>query len=115
MTYWTRWRPTGGTCNGRALPAGTVVVGLAGRNGGGPTLWLGAALAPLPAGTGGCGHAGGAVALGLGFAQYPYLIFPDVTSQDVAVPEATLCFLLYALPFGLPLLVPFLWLLFRRA
>jgi cytochrome d ubiquinol oxidase subunit II len=51
--------------------------------------------------------------LGWGMAQYPYLIYPDVTLQDVAAPHATLRFVLYALPVGLALLVPSLWLLFR--
>ena len=50
---------------------------------------------------------------GWGLAQYPYLIYPDVILHDVAAPEATLRFLLYALPIGLGLLVPSLWLLFR--
>src|SRR5262245_18056170 len=49
--------------------------------------------------------------LGWGLAQYPYLIYPDVTLQDVAAPPPTLRFLLYALPAGMALLVPSLWLL----
>jgi cytochrome d ubiquinol oxidase subunit II len=51
--------------------------------------------------------------LGWGMAQYPYLIYPDMTLQDVAAPHATLRFVLYALPVGLAFLVPSLWLLFR--
>jgi cytochrome d ubiquinol oxidase subunit II len=50
---------------------------------------------------------------GWGLAQYPYLIYPDMTFQDVAAPEATLRFVLYSLPIGLGFLVPSLWLLFR--
>jgi cytochrome d ubiquinol oxidase subunit II len=50
---------------------------------------------------------------GWGLAQYPYLTYPDMTLQDVAAPEATLRFVLYALPIGLGLVVPSLWLLFR--
>jgi cytochrome d ubiquinol oxidase subunit II len=51
--------------------------------------------------------------LGWELAQYPYLIYPDVTLQDVAAPQPTLRFMLYALPVGMALLVPSLWLLFR--
>jgi cytochrome d ubiquinol oxidase subunit II len=51
--------------------------------------------------------------LGWGLAQYPYLIYPDLTLQQVAVPRPTLRFLLYALPAGMTVLVPSLWLLFR--
>lgn len=51
--------------------------------------------------------------LGWGLAQYPYLIYPDVTLHDAAAPEATLRFVLYALPFGAVLLIPSLWFLFR--
>jgi cytochrome d ubiquinol oxidase subunit II len=50
---------------------------------------------------------------GWGLAQYPYLIYPDVTLRNAAAPEPTLRFLLYALPAGAALLVPSLWLLFR--
>ena len=38
---------------------------------------------------------------------------PGVTLHDAAAPHATLWFMLYALPIGLALLVPSLWLLFR--
>jgi cytochrome d ubiquinol oxidase subunit II len=51
--------------------------------------------------------------LGWGLAQYPYLIYPDMTLHDAAAPEATLRFVLYALPLGAALLLPSLWLLFR--
>jgi cytochrome d ubiquinol oxidase subunit II len=51
--------------------------------------------------------------LGWGLAQYPYLIYPDVTFESVAAPEATLQFLVCSLPFGAILIVPSLWLLMR--
>jgi cytochrome d ubiquinol oxidase subunit II len=51
--------------------------------------------------------------LGWGVAQYPYLIYPDLTVHNSAAPEATLRFVLYSLPIGAALLVPSLWLLFR--
>lgn len=50
---------------------------------------------------------------GWGAAQYPYLIYPDVTLAAAAAGEATLRFVLYSLPPGLALLLPSLWLLFR--
>jgi cytochrome d ubiquinol oxidase subunit II len=50
---------------------------------------------------------------GWGLAQYPYLIYPDVTLHDAAAPEATLRFVLDALPVGIALLLPSLWFLFR--
>lgn len=50
---------------------------------------------------------------GWGLAQYPYLIYPDVTLHASAAPEPTLLFVLYSLPIGLVLIVPSLWLLFR--
>jgi cytochrome d ubiquinol oxidase subunit II len=51
--------------------------------------------------------------LGWGLAQYPYLVYPDVTVHAAAAPEATLRFVLYAIVGGAVLLVPSLWLLFR--
>jgi cytochrome d ubiquinol oxidase subunit II len=51
--------------------------------------------------------------LGWGLAQYPYLIYPDMTLHNVAAPAATLRFVLLALPIGLAILLPSLWLLFR--
>jgi cytochrome d ubiquinol oxidase subunit II len=51
--------------------------------------------------------------LGWGLAQYPYLIYPDMTLHDAAAPAATLRFVLLALPVGLAILLPSLWLLFR--
>ncbi len=56
---------------------------------------------------------GALLLLGWGLAQYPYLIYPDVTLHDVAAPQPTLRFLLYAIAAGMALLVPSLWLLFR--
>jgi cytochrome d ubiquinol oxidase subunit II len=50
---------------------------------------------------------------GWGIAQHPYLIYPDVTIASAAAPAPTLAFLLWSLPFGLALLLPSLWLLFR--
>jgi cytochrome bd ubiquinol oxidase subunit II len=50
---------------------------------------------------------------GWGLAQYPYLIYPDVTLSIAAAPQPTLLFVLWTLPFGFALLVPSLWLLFK--
>ena len=50
--------------------------------------------------------------MGWGLAQYPYLIFPDVTLHKAAAPQATLRFILYAVPAGMILLLPSLWFLF---
>lgn len=50
---------------------------------------------------------------GWGLAQYPYIIYPDVTLSNAAAPDATLRFVLWTLPFGFALLVPSLWLLFK--
>lgn len=50
--------------------------------------------------------------LGWGLAQYPYLIYPDVTLRSAA-PEPTLLFVLIATPIGMALLAPSPWLLFR--
>lgn len=58
------------------------------------------------------GHVG-LLLLGWGLAQYPYLIYPDVTLADAAAPAVTLRFVLVSLPFGAILLIPSLWLLFR--
>jgi cytochrome d ubiquinol oxidase subunit II len=46
-------------------------------------------------------------------AQYPYLISPDVTLGMAAAPMETLEFIAYAVPAGLVLLFPSLWLLFQ--
>lgn len=50
---------------------------------------------------------------GWGLAQYPYIIYPDVTFQSAAAPTVTLEFILYTLPLGLLVLLPSLWFLFR--
>ncbi len=46
-------------------------------------------------------------------AQYPYIIYPDITLESAAAPPATLRFFLISLPIGLLVLLPSLWLLFR--
>jgi cytochrome bd ubiquinol oxidase subunit II len=50
---------------------------------------------------------------GWGIAQHPFLIYPDVTVHAAAAPDATLRFVLWSTPFGMALLIPSLWLLFR--
>jgi cytochrome d ubiquinol oxidase subunit II len=50
---------------------------------------------------------------GWGIAQHPYIIYPDVTVQGAAAHEATLRFILWSTPFGMALLLPSLWFLFR--
>jgi cytochrome d ubiquinol oxidase subunit II len=45
-------------------------------------------------------------------AQWPYIIYPDVTLVGSAAPAATLTFLLVSVPFGMGLVLPSLWLLF---
>ncbi|MCG8351454.1 MAG: cytochrome d ubiquinol oxidase subunit II [Chloroflexales bacterium] len=50
---------------------------------------------------------------GWGVAQYPFLIYPDVTLASAAANPATLRFVLYTLPLGIALLAPSLWLLFK--
>ena len=50
---------------------------------------------------------------GWGIAQHPYLIYPDVTIHGAAAREATLRFVLWSTPFGMALLLPSLWWLFR--
>jgi cytochrome d ubiquinol oxidase subunit II len=50
---------------------------------------------------------------GWGIAQHPYLIYPDVTVHAAAAGEATLRFILWSTPFGMALLIPSLWWLFR--
>src|SRR5262245_26426483 len=46
-------------------------------------------------------------------AQYPYIIYPDVTVSNAAAPAATLRFFLLTLPLGAVILLPSLWYLFR--
>ena len=50
---------------------------------------------------------------GWALAQFPYLVWPDVTIQGAAAPEPTLRFLMWALGAGALLLFPSLWYLFR--
>jgi cytochrome d ubiquinol oxidase subunit II len=50
---------------------------------------------------------------GWGIAQYPYLVYPDLTVRSAAAPAPTLRFVLVSLPFGLALLLPSLAYLFR--
>ena len=50
---------------------------------------------------------------GWGLAQYPYIVYPEVTIFSAAAPPSTLVFLLSSLPFGAALLAPSLWFLFR--
>jgi cytochrome bd ubiquinol oxidase subunit II len=50
--------------------------------------------------------------IGWALAQWPYVIYPDVTLAAAAAPPATLTFMLWTLPPGLALILPSLWLLF---
>src|SRR4051812_16988383 len=50
--------------------------------------------------------------VGWALAQWPYIVFPDVTVAGAAAPRATLGFVLWTLVPGLGLLLPSLWLLF---
>jgi cytochrome d ubiquinol oxidase subunit II len=50
---------------------------------------------------------------GWAVAQHPYIIYPDMTVHGIAAPPATLRFILISTPFGMALLLPSLWLLFR--
>lgn len=50
---------------------------------------------------------------GWGVAQHPYLIYPGVTVHAAAAGESTLRFVLWSTPFGMLLLLPSLWWLFR--
>ena len=49
---------------------------------------------------------------GWGAAQWPYLVYPDLTISGSAAPRATLTLTLWTLPFGFGVLVPSLWFLF---
>ncbi len=55
----------------------------------------------------------GCVVAGWALAQYPFIIYPDVTVMNAAAPRDTIAFILWTLPFGLAVLLPSLWLLFR--
>ena len=50
--------------------------------------------------------------IGWALAQFPYLIYPDVTIAGSAAPRATLAMTALTLPFGGALLIPSLWFLF---
>jgi cytochrome bd ubiquinol oxidase subunit II len=50
---------------------------------------------------------------GWAFAQWPFIIYPDVGLIESASPDATLRLILWTLPFGALFLVPSLWYLFR--
>jgi cytochrome d ubiquinol oxidase subunit II len=51
--------------------------------------------------------------VGWGWAQYPYLIYPDLRLAQAAAPTSTLQFMVLSLPLGLAMLLPSLWLLLR--
>jgi cytochrome d ubiquinol oxidase subunit II len=53
------------------------------------------------------------VIVGWAVAQHPYLIYPDVTLASAAAPDATMRFILWSLPFGLAVVGPSFWLLFK--
>lgn len=53
------------------------------------------------------------VIVGWALAQHPFLIYPDVTVETAAAPAATLRFVLWSLPFGLAIVAPSFWILFR--
>lgn len=53
------------------------------------------------------------VIVGWAVAQHPYLIYPDVTLESAAAPAATMRFLLWSFPFGLAIILPSFWYLFR--
>lgn len=54
-----------------------------------------------------------ALLAGWAAAQWPYLIYPDLTVGNAAAPASTLSLTAWTLPFGLGALFPALWLLFR--
>jgi cytochrome d ubiquinol oxidase subunit II len=88
----------------------------------GPVVALGVLLAPASAAamwqrhyTTARGLAVGQVVVllaGWGLAQWPYIIYPDLSLHAAAAPPATLAFVLGTLPVGLGLLLPSLWFLF---
>jgi cytochrome d ubiquinol oxidase subunit II len=53
------------------------------------------------------------VIVGWALAQYPYVIYPDVTLAQAAAPRATMVFVLGSLPFGLAIVGPSFWWLFK--
>jgi cytochrome bd ubiquinol oxidase subunit II len=54
-----------------------------------------------------------ALLAGWAAAQWPYLIYPDLTVANAAAPASTLSLTAWTLPFGLGALFPALWFLFR--
>jgi cytochrome d ubiquinol oxidase subunit II len=54
-----------------------------------------------------------ALLAGWAAAQWPFLIYPDLTVVNAAAPVSTLSLTAATLPFGLAALLPSLWLLFR--
>jgi cytochrome d ubiquinol oxidase subunit II len=54
-----------------------------------------------------------ALLAGWAAAQWPFLIYPDVTVSNAAAPASTLHLIAWTLPFGLAALLPALWFLFR--
>lgn len=50
---------------------------------------------------------------GWAMAQWPYIIYPDLTFLDAKAPDATLRFVLQIIPLGMLIILPSLWLLFR--
>ena len=50
---------------------------------------------------------------GWSLAQFPYLVYPDLTLFNAAAPPRTLNFMLRIIPWGLAILLPSLFLLFR--
>jgi cytochrome d ubiquinol oxidase subunit II len=89
----------------------------------GPVLLAGVLLAPASAGALWRRRYHLARALGVGevvfllfawaLAQWPYIIYPDVSLHAPAAPPPTLTFLVATLPLGMGLVLPSLWLLFR--
>ncbi len=55
----------------------------------------------------------GLLILGWGLAQYPYLVYPDLSLYSTAAPVATLRFVVLSLPVGGLFIVPSLWVLLR--
>ena len=87
-----------------------------------PVLGMAILLALLSVGTLQWGHyrmarlvaAGQVVVLlaGWALAQWPYILYPDMTLHNAAAPTATIQVLLLTVPFGLALVLPSLWSLF---
>jgi cytochrome d ubiquinol oxidase subunit II len=54
-----------------------------------------------------------ALLVGWAAAQYPYIIYPDLTLADAAAPRGVLQFVLWSAPVGMAVLLPSLYYLFR--